>query len=164
REISAVLTVADLFPEYAAAQPSLACGRRARFPPQGGVLRCCCRDGCRLVIGGCDSPEPEVRPIYHSRPAASLRCRSKHQQVHSHLPDQNFYSCLVGWPTRRKVVVTYHGSQFLAGKEDAKSAGKLWFVKRTASRVVAVSEYLKEMLIRAGFPKDRVIRIYNGIA
>jgi glycosyltransferase involved in cell wall biosynthesis len=95
---------------------------------------------------------------------AKLARQVKADLIHSHLPDQNFYSCLVGWPTRRKVVVTYHGSQFLSGQEDAKSAGKLWFVKRTASRVVAVSEYLKEMLIRAGFPRDRVIRIYNGIA
>jgi glycosyltransferase involved in cell wall biosynthesis len=84
--------------------------------------------------------------------------------IHSHLPDQNFYSCVAGWPIRRKVVVTYHGSQFLSGKQDVKSAGKLWFVKRTASAVAAVSEYLRKMLISAGFPKEKVVRIYNGIA
>src|ERR1051326_3943276 len=70
------------------------------------------------------------------RRMASLAHEVKADLIHSHLPDQNFYSCLAGWPMRRKVVVTYHGSQFLSGQRDAKSAGKLWFVKRTASAVV----------------------------
>jgi len=95
---------------------------------------------------------------------AKLARKMKADLIHSHLPDQNFYSCVAGWPIHRRVVVTYHGSQFLLGKQDAKSAGKLWFVQRRASAVVAVSDHVKEMLINAGFRKEKVVRVYNGIA
>jgi glycosyltransferase involved in cell wall biosynthesis len=83
--------------------------------------------------------------------------------IHSHLPDQNFYSCLVGPMAGSKVVVTYHGSQQLSGSHGFKSAVKLGVVKRRARAVVVVSDYLKAKLIRAGFRADRVIRIHNGI-
>lgn len=83
--------------------------------------------------------------------------------IHSHLPDQNFYSSLVGPLAGTKVVATYHGCQQLSRPRSLKSALKLAVVKQRANTVVVVSDFLKATLVEAGFPRDRVIRIHNGI-
>jgi glycosyltransferase involved in cell wall biosynthesis len=83
--------------------------------------------------------------------------------IHSHLPGQNFYSCLVGRLTGCPTVVTYHGAPWLTTGGGARQAFKFWFVARTAQMVVAVSDHLKTLLLNAGFPADRMLRIYNGI-
>ncbi|MBZ5561097.1 MAG: glycosyltransferase [Acidobacteriia bacterium] len=82
--------------------------------------------------------------------------------IHSHLPDQNFYSCVVGLWKGRKTIVTYHGAPQLAGN-GAKNAFKTWVVRHSAAMVVAVSEYLRRLLIESGFPPAKVSRIYNGV-
>jgi glycosyltransferase involved in cell wall biosynthesis len=141
------------------------------------------------------------------RTLVALARREKVDLIHSHLPDQNFYSSLVRPLAGCKVVVTYHGSQQISepsvlsrvilnnplaplGERVAsvasrvrgsprgntivknyvehhtsslKAALKLAVVKRRASAVVVVSDYLKQKLLAAGFPSDRVIRIHNGI-
>lgn len=83
--------------------------------------------------------------------------------IHSHLPDQNFYSCLVGRLMRRPVVVTYHGAPWLSEGDGARRAFKSWFVARSANAVVTVSDYLKSLFTGAGFPAKRMTRIYNGV-
>ncbi|MGH9508341.1 MAG: glycosyltransferase [Terriglobales bacterium] len=80
--------------------------------------------------------------------------------IHSHLPDQNFHSCLVGRMTGRKVVATYHGALDVFR---ARSALKLRVVRRLASATVAVSEWLAESLRVAGFASDRLLCIHNGV-
>ncbi|MGH9448806.1 MAG: glycosyltransferase, partial [Terriglobia bacterium] len=97
------------------------------------------------------------------RALVALARREKVDVIHSHLPDQNFYSALVGGLAGCKVVVTYHGSQQLLPPRSLKCALKLGVVKRGASTVVVVSEYLKGKLADAGFLKDRIVRIHNGI-
>lgn len=98
-------------------------------------------------------------------PWAILRvaCREKADLIHSHLPDQNFYSSAVGPLAGCKVVVTYHGAKHLSKAEGFKDALKLATVKRRASAVVVVSDYLKSSLVAAGFSGAKVFRIYNGI-
>jgi glycosyltransferase involved in cell wall biosynthesis len=81
--------------------------------------------------------------------------------IHSHLPDQNFYSCLAGRLTGRKVVVTYHGAP-TAGM-GMRGAIKSWTVRHNAAAIVVVSDFLKGLLVSAGFPVERMTRIYNGI-
>jgi glycosyltransferase involved in cell wall biosynthesis len=83
--------------------------------------------------------------------------------VHSHLPDQNFYSCLVGRITGCKTVVTYHGAPRPRETEGWKGGLKLRVIRRWATAVVVVSEYLREAVKKLGFSDDRVVRIYNGI-
>jgi glycosyltransferase involved in cell wall biosynthesis len=97
------------------------------------------------------------------RALVSLARREKIDLIHSHLPDQNFYSSLVRPLAGCKVIVTYHGSQQLSKSDGLKSGLKLAMVKRGANAVVVVSDYLKQKLVAAGFPSDRVIRIHNGI-
>jgi glycosyltransferase involved in cell wall biosynthesis len=89
--------------------------------------------------------------------------RERVDLIHSHLPDQNFYSCLVGHMTRTKKVVTYHGAPRLQGAGKLRSSIKLWVVRSSADAVVVVSDYLKQVLIDSRFPADRIVRIHNGV-
>lgn len=83
--------------------------------------------------------------------------------IHSHLPAQNFYSCLVGAITRTKTLATYHGPVELEWSQDLKGRLRLWFVRRAADGVVVVCDLVKRLLVGLGFEKDRIARIYNGI-
>jgi glycosyltransferase involved in cell wall biosynthesis len=83
--------------------------------------------------------------------------------IHSHLPDQNFYSCIAGLFTRRKTIVTYHGDLPPSRNGRTRRAFKEWIVRHTASKIVVVSEYLKGSLLKAGAPREKLVRIYNGI-
>jgi glycosyltransferase involved in cell wall biosynthesis len=84
--------------------------------------------------------------------------------VHSHLPDQNFYSCLAGRMTGCPVVVTYHGPVELHDANRLRGWLKLRTVKSTAARVVVVCDFVREMLSKIGFAERQLHRIYNGIA
>jgi glycosyltransferase involved in cell wall biosynthesis len=97
------------------------------------------------------------------RSLVKLARREKVDLIHSHLPDQNFYGCLAGRLTGRKTVVTYHGSQQLSVNGGTRSASKLWFVRHTAAAAVAVSDHVRKMLENVGFPKEKIVRIHNGI-
>lgn len=97
------------------------------------------------------------------RVMVGLIVKEKVDLIHSHLPDQNFYSCIAGVLTRRKTIVTYHGAQPFTGGGGARRAFKTWVVQRTASSVVVVSDYLKNLLAEAGFKRERLVRIYNGV-
>jgi glycosyltransferase involved in cell wall biosynthesis len=83
--------------------------------------------------------------------------------IHSHLPDQNFYSCLVGKLTRCKTVVTYHGPIELVRAKQRRAAFKLWAVRRSASTVVVVCDRVRRLLGELMFPPEKITRIYNGI-
>ena len=83
--------------------------------------------------------------------------------IHSHLPDQNFYSCLAGRVTGRKTIVTYHGPVELTYSKGIKGSTKLWFVRHSASAVVVVCDYVGRLLKQEGFPPEKIQRIYNGI-
>lgn len=108
----------------------------------------------------------ESRPWYDPRPTAwmaRLVRQEKVNLIHSHLADQNFYSCLVGQWTGRKTIVTYHGPIELAQSKQFKGSIKLWYVRKSASVVVVVSDHLGRMLREVGFPGDKIVRIYNGV-
>jgi glycosyltransferase involved in cell wall biosynthesis len=94
---------------------------------------------------------------------ARLVRREKVDLIHSHLPDQNFYSCLVGRLTGRKTIVTYHGPVELRQSKGLKGSIKLWSVRHSASAVVVVCDFVGQMLREIGFPSDKIVRIYNGI-
>lgn len=83
--------------------------------------------------------------------------------IHSHLPDQNFYSCLVSRWTACKAIVTYHGAPGLFRSKGLSGALKSWLVRSSASAVVVVSDYLKRLLADAGYPEEKIVRIYNGV-
>ncbi len=83
--------------------------------------------------------------------------------IHSHLPWQNFSSCLVGRWTGRKTIVTYHGPIELAQARGLRGAIKLRLVQNSATAVVVVCDYVGQMLKDVGFPAEKIIRIYNGI-
>jgi len=94
---------------------------------------------------------------------ARLVRREKVDLIHSHLPDQNFYSCLVGRLTGRKTIVTYHGPVELRQSKGLKGRIKLWSVRHSAAAVVVVCDFVGQMLREIGFPSDKIVRIYNGI-
>jgi glycosyltransferase involved in cell wall biosynthesis len=83
--------------------------------------------------------------------------------VHSHLGDQNVYSCLATRFTRAKVVVSYHGFPNDSERTGLRNAAKLWIVRHSADAIVVVSEYLRRSLLELHFPPDRIVRIYNGV-
>jgi glycosyltransferase involved in cell wall biosynthesis len=97
------------------------------------------------------------------RAMARLVRQEKVHLIHSHLADQNFYSCLVGRLTGARTVVTYHGSPSWPKADKLRCAIKLWFVRRWADAVVVVSDYLKQSLRDLKFPADRIVRIHNGV-
>jgi glycosyltransferase involved in cell wall biosynthesis len=83
--------------------------------------------------------------------------------IHSHLPDQNSYSCLVGRLTGRKTIATYHGALRPAEVESLKGALKLHVVRRFAAAVVVVSKYLEAAFQNLDFPGDKLFCIPNGV-
>jgi glycosyltransferase involved in cell wall biosynthesis len=83
--------------------------------------------------------------------------------IHSHLADQNFYSCLVGRLTGTKTIVTYHGAPRLWHGSRVRRGIKSWVVRHSAAAVVVVSDYLRTMFEAAGFPAEKIVRIYNGV-
>jgi glycosyltransferase involved in cell wall biosynthesis len=89
--------------------------------------------------------------------------REKVDLIHSHLPDQNFYSCLCGRITGCQTVVTYHGALRLSGKNGFRGAVKSWVVRNSASAIVVVSDYLRQAFIEEGFPAGKIHRVYNGV-
>lgn len=91
---------------------------------------------------------------------ANLCRQEKIDLIHSHLPDENFYCCLAGLASHRKVISTYHG--FLS-RRTGRERIKFRTVARLATAVVGVSKYLAESLEEAGFPKRKVFWIHNGI-
>jgi glycosyltransferase involved in cell wall biosynthesis len=84
--------------------------------------------------------------------------------IHSHLPGANLYASVAGWLTGRPTVLTYHGELFLPGPPTRYAAIKNMLVRRFASRIVMVADYLKEDFVkRAKFPAAKLTTIYNGI-
>jgi len=83
--------------------------------------------------------------------------------IHSHLPDQNFYSCLAGSLAGCRTIATYHGPIELARAHELKQAVKLWWVRHSACAVVVVCDHVGRMLEDIGFPAAKILRIYNGI-
>ncbi len=84
--------------------------------------------------------------------------------IHSHLPDQNFYSSLVGRWTDCPTVVTYHGAIELQHAQQWRQAVKLWTVRNLSAAVVTVCDHVRNLLVSAGFPAKKIVRIYNGIS
>jgi glycosyltransferase involved in cell wall biosynthesis len=101
--------------------------------------------------------------LHLPRAMAQLVRQEKVHLIHSHLADQNFYSCLVGRLTGTKTVVTYHCPPSWPEADRLRCTIKLWFVRHSADAVVVVSDYLKQSLRGLKFPPDRIVRIHNGV-
>jgi glycosyltransferase involved in cell wall biosynthesis len=89
--------------------------------------------------------------------------REKVDLVHSHLADQNFYSCVARLITGTKTIVTYHGTPGLPASRSLRGTIKLGVVRKWADATVVVSEYLKRELMSLGFPPHKITRIHNGV-
>jgi glycosyltransferase involved in cell wall biosynthesis len=98
-------------------------------------------------------------------PVAMVRLilREKVDLIHSHLPGQNFYSCVVGRLAGCKTIATYHGAIELARSTGVRGAIQLDTVSHLADAVVVVCNYVGEMLKDRGFPPKKIKRIYNGV-
>ena len=84
--------------------------------------------------------------------------------IHSHLDGMNFYACLAGLVTRRPVIVTFHGMVGDWQGTGMKSRLKFAVIRKSATRVVAVSNYLKrELEQKWRFTSDQVTVIHNGV-
>jgi glycosyltransferase involved in cell wall biosynthesis len=83
------------------------------------------------------------------RGMAEIVRREKVNLIHSHLPDHNFYSCMVGRWTHRNTVVTFHGAIELTRRKRRRDAFKLWYVRRSADVVVVVCDHVGQTLEQA---------------
>lgn len=84
--------------------------------------------------------------------------------IHSHLPDVNLYSCLAGFMAGIPVVTTYHGRITRSRKAISAGDWKYFLIGRLSTRIVAVSDWLKNDLIQiARFPPRKLKTIYNGV-
>lgn len=83
--------------------------------------------------------------------------------IHSHLPGQNFYSCVAGLLTGTRTIATYHGALELAQSQGLRGAIQLGTVRRSADAVVVVCDFMAKMLRDIKFPARKIVRIYNGI-
>ncbi len=83
--------------------------------------------------------------------------------IHSHLDDQNFFASVVGKLTGCRTIVTYHGAPRLAVQQGLRRRIKNWVARHFATETVVVSDYLRKLLVDAGFPPARTHRIYNGV-
>jgi glycosyltransferase involved in cell wall biosynthesis len=97
------------------------------------------------------------------RAIARLARQEKVDLIHSHLPDQNFYSCLAGKAVGRKTIATYHGPIELSRARGFKQTIKVRIVRHSAAAVVVVCDYVGAMLQRVGFSPEKIVKIYNGI-
>jgi glycosyltransferase involved in cell wall biosynthesis len=102
---------------------------------------------------------------WHDIPLGLVRVIRKERVdlVHSHLPFQNFDSCIAGALTGRKTIVTYHGPVELEHAGTWKSRLRLSLVRRRAAAVVVVCDFVGRMLQELGFDGSKMVRIYNGI-
>jgi glycosyltransferase involved in cell wall biosynthesis len=83
--------------------------------------------------------------------------------VHSHTLGISTYACLAGLRTRTPVICTLHGDVDLA-LADRRRAAKFWIIRRGASKLVLVSEYLRrKFLDRTKFAAERVAVVHNGV-
>ena len=110
--------------------------------------------------------------LFHPRPGFDLAPvsalvrvvrRESVDLIHSHLPDQNFYSCVAGRLTGCPTVTTYHGRLDGSARGGLRRSLKLGLVRRSARMVVAVSDHLQHSLQQTGLPAQRLARIYNGV-
>ncbi len=84
--------------------------------------------------------------------------------IHSHLPDINLYSCLAGFTAGVPIVTTYHGRITTSQTRSNHDNLKYFLIGRLSTRIVAVSECLKNDLVQiARFPSRKLKTIYNGI-
>jgi len=83
--------------------------------------------------------------------------------IHSHLPSQNFYSCIAGATTGVPTLVTYHGPVELEWSNTFKGRLRLRFVRSRADGVVVVCDLVKQLLMNLGFDQAHIFRVYNGI-
>jgi hypothetical protein len=77
--------------------------------------------------------------------------------IHSHLPGQNFYSCIAGTLTRCKTLVTYHGPVEFQDGESVKGKAKLWFVRTTGYPSFTTESIRLPMLCRSQGRFDRIL-------
>lgn len=92
------------------------------------------------------------------------RHRQRTEILHAHSVSLGVIACIVGWLTRAPVVVKVPSWKSL---ESVRGPGVGRWVRRWivghASRIVAVSEELREAAVREGFAPDRVVVIPNGV-
>lgn len=82
--------------------------------------------------------------------------------VHAHLAiPMGFLASLA--PTKAPLVVTCHGGDCLLPMEKPVYRPFVRHTIRSADRVVAVSEFIKDMAVRLGAPEERVEVIYLGV-
>jgi len=98
-------------------------------------------------------------------PLAIVKAIRKHKVdlIHSHLPGQNFYSCVAGLITGTKTLVTYHGPVELEWSQNFRGHVRLWVVRNVADRVIVVCDMVKKLLIQMGFSSNCISLVYNGV-
>jgi glycosyltransferase involved in cell wall biosynthesis len=93
----------------------------------------------------------------------SLVNREKVDLIQSHLLGANVYCSLAGMLTRKPVVATFHGAVDIGERERLKWL-KFGAINCGASAIVAVSESLKENMIkRTPLKSNKTQVVYNGI-
>jgi len=94
-----------------------------------------------------------------------LRALEKHQPslVHAHFGPGGVYGLALGKALNLPVIVTFHGydiTQHTVNRRYKKQRLELF---TRANKIIAVSDFIRGRLIKAGCPEDRVLTHYMGI-
>ncbi len=111
-----------------------------------------------------------------SKKLTEIANNSRPDVVHSHVPISNLICNKTLPPLGVKWVTTIHGSwkQFAYSSQAEKkpylkpylllrhAIGDYW-TTRTACRIIAISDYVKQELTKIAIPESRITRIHNGL-
>jgi len=90
--------------------------------------------------------------------------RHKIALIHSHLFGANLYSCLAGAVLGIPVIATFHNELFFGGRLEKFMAIKSVIIRKFASRLVFVAEFMKRDYLKyLKLSEDRMLTVYNGI-
>ncbi|UCE67742.1 MAG: glycosyltransferase family 4 protein [Candidatus Zixiibacteriota bacterium] len=84
--------------------------------------------------------------------------------IHSHLFGANLYACIAAGILRIPIVATFHNELLLHGKSEKYLSLKSFFIRRFASKIVFVADFMKDDYInKVRFPGKKALTIYNGL-
>lgn len=96
-----------------------------------------------------------IAPAFHSRAA-----RTRAQLIHAHFASGGRSALPLARHLRIPLVVTLHGSDVTMKVNFQKRYADLW---REASMFLCVSEFIKNQALKAGFPEEKLLKLFIGV-
>ena len=91
--------------------------------------------------------------------------RKKIDVIHAHLFGASLYATLATIFLRIPVVATFHNEMFLPGRAERYLGLKNFLIRKLASKIVLVADYMKDEYLAIGkYPPGKMLTIYNGLS